>query len=124
MNMTDVAKRGLVLLGCGKMGSAMLEGWLRTGLPPLSVSVIDPKPSDWLKEQGVQIGGSLPKDPAVAIIAVKPQMMETALPDVKALGNGDTLIISIAAGTPIATFEDVLGKDTPIIRAMPNTPAA
>lgn len=124
MNMTDVAERGLVLLGCGKMGSAMLEGWLRTGLPPLSVSVIDPNPSDWLKEQGVQIGGKLPKAPAVAIIAVKPQMMETALPDVKALGNGETLVISIAAGTPISTFENVLGKDTPIVRAMPNTPAA
>lgn len=124
MNMTDVAERGLVLLGCGKMGSAMLEGWLRTSLPSTSVWVIDPKPSDWLKEQGVNIGGDLPQNPAVAIIAVKPQMMGTALPDVKALGNGETLVISIAAGTPITTFEDVLGQDTPIVRAMPNTPAA
>ena len=124
MNMTDVRKRGLVLLGCGKMGSAMLGGWLRTGMPPLSVSVIDPKPSTWLKEQGVQIGGKLPKDPAVAIIAVKPQMMDAVLPDLKALGNGKTLVISIAAGTPLATFSDALGAATPIVRAMPNTPAA
>ena len=124
MNMNDVVDRGLVLLGCGKMGSAMLEGWLRTGLPATSVWVIDPKPSAWLKEQGVDLSGDLPTNPAVAIIAVKPQMMGAALPDVKALGNGDTLIISIAAGTPISTFEDILGAKTPLVRAMPNTPAA
>jgi pyrroline-5-carboxylate reductase len=124
MNMNDVAARGLVLLGCGKMGSAMLNGWLRSGLPPTSVWVIDPNPSAWLKEQGVHIGADLPANPAIAIIAVKPQMMADALPDVKVLGNGETLVISIAAGTPIATFEAMLGDQTPIVRAMPNTPAA
>jgi pyrroline-5-carboxylate reductase len=124
MDMNDVAERGLVLLGCGKMGSAMLAGWLRNGLPPASVWVIDPKPSDWLKAQGVNIGGDLPDNPAIAIIAVKPQMMADALPDVKVLANGATLVISIAAGTPIKTFEAILGDQTPIIRAMPNTPAA
>ena len=124
MNMNDVAARGLVLLGCGKMGSAMLNGWLRSGLPAKSVWVIDPHPSVWLKEQGVHIGGDLPDNPAIAIIAVKPQMMADALPDVKVLGNGHTLVISIAAGTPIATFEAMLGEKTPIVRAMPNTPAA
>lgn len=124
MNMKDVAERGLVLLGCGKMGSAMLEGWLRTGLPATSVWVMDPKPSDWLKEQDVDLTGDLPANPAVAIIAVKPQMMGAALPTVTALGNGETLVISIAAGTPISTFESVLGDETPLVRAMPNTPAA
>lgn len=124
MNMNDVATRGLVLLGCGKMGSAMLAGWLRTGLPATSVYVIDPNPSDWLKNQGVHIGADLPPNPAIAIIAVKPQMMAAALPDVKVLGNGETLVISIAAGTSIATFEEMLGQQTPIVRAMPNTPAA
>ncbi|SFS03911.1 pyrroline-5-carboxylate reductase [Yoonia litorea] len=124
MNMNDVAARGLVMLGCGKMGSAMLSGWLRSGLPPSSVYVIDPYPSDWLKTQGVHIGADLPEHPAVAVIAVKPQMMAEALPDVDALGDGETLVISVAAGTPIATFENVLGSKTPIVRAMPNTPAA
>lgn len=124
MDMNDVAARGLVLLGCGKMGSAMLEGWLRTGLAPTSVYVIDPNPSDWLNEQGVHINGGLPENPAIAIIAVKPQMMTAALPDVSALGNGETLVVSIAAGTSIATFQDILGDQTPIVRAMPNTPAA
>ena len=124
MDMNDVATRGLVLLGCGKMGSAMLAGWLRNGLPPKSVWVIDPNPSDWLKAQGVNIGGDLPSDPAIALVAVKPQMMAEALPDVKVLGNGTTLVISVAAGTPIRVFAEMLGDQTPIIRAMPNTPAA
>lgn len=124
MNMNDVATRGLVLLGCGKMGSAMLTGWLRNGLPATSVWVIDPKPSDWLKQQGVHIGGDLPSNPAILIVAVKPQMMSEALPNAKALVNDETLVVSIAAGTPIATFEEMLGDQTRIIRAMPNTPAA
>jgi pyrroline-5-carboxylate reductase len=106
------------------MGSAMLAGWLRNELPAASVWVIDPKPSDWLKDQGVHIGGDLPDNPAIVIVAVKPQMMSAALPNAKALVQGETLVISIAAGTPIATFEEILGADTPIIRAMPNTPAA
>jgi pyrroline-5-carboxylate reductase len=124
MTMNDVAERGLVLLGCGKMGSAMLAGWLRGGLPARSVWVIDPQPSEWLQKQGVRIGETLPDSPAIVMIAVKPQMMQDALPDVRALGTGKTLVISIAAGTPLATFEAAFGPATPIIRAMPNTPAA
>ncbi|RYG90712.1 pyrroline-5-carboxylate reductase [Loktanella sp. IMCC34160] len=124
MNMDDVARRGLVLLGCGKMGSAMLAGWLKGGLPAASVWVIDPYPSDWVTAQGVHVNADLPADPAIALIAVKPQMMGDALPSMQALGNGTTLFVSVAAGTPIATFETVLGDRTPIIRAMPNTPAA
>jgi len=124
MNMQDVETRGLVLLGCGKMGSAMLAGWLNGGLPATSVWVIDPMPSDWVRGTGVHINTDLPKDPAIVLVAVKPQMMGDALPSMVALGNGTTLFVSVAAGTPIATFADVLGAQTPIVRAMPNTPAA
>lgn len=122
--MDDVAARGLVLLGCGKMGSAMLAGWLEGGLPARAVSVIDPHPSQWLQQTGVVINGDLPADPAVVLVAVKPQMMGDALPMMQALGNASSLFISVAAGTPIARFEQILGARTPIIRAMPNTPAA
>ncbi|WP_163847005.1 pyrroline-5-carboxylate reductase [Pseudooceanicola aestuarii] len=119
-----ISGRGLVLLGCGKMGGAMLQGWLNTGLDPADVWVIDPAPSDWLRGTGVTINGQLPADPAVAVVAVKPQMMGDALPQLAALGGGATLFVSIAAGTPIAAFQEAFGPQAPIIRAMPNTPAA
>ncbi len=125
MDMDFVAEKGLVLLGCGKMGGAMLQGWLSGGLPAASVWVIDPHPSDWLKGTGVHINSDdLPAAPGIVLIAVKPQMMGEALPALKAMGNGTTLFISVAAGTPISAFEAALGDASPIIRAMPNTPAA
>lgn len=119
-----IAGRGLVLLGCGKMGSAMLEGWLDRELPAKSVWVVDPFPSDWLKNIGVHVNEPLPEAPAIVLVAVKPQMMAEALPTLKAMGNGETLFISVAAGTTIRYFEEILGSRTPIVRAMPNTPAA
>jgi pyrroline-5-carboxylate reductase len=124
MKLDKVARDGLVLLGCGKMGSAMLEGWLGQGLPAKSVWVLDPHPSDWLRTTGVHINTDLPARPAVLLLAVKPQMMGAALPQVQAMGGGGTLVVSIAAGTTIASFEQVFGAATPIVRAMPNTPAA
>ena len=98
MDMSLVADKGLVLLGCGKMGSAMLLGWLSDGLPAASVWVTDPKPSDWLKSTGVQINAELPVDPAIVLVAVKPQMMGDALPAIAAMGNGPTMFVSVAAG--------------------------
>lgn len=124
MSLDQIEQRGMVLLGCGKMGSAMLAGWLAGGLPVTSVWVLDPYPSDWLLETGVHVNAGLPDTPALALIAVKPQMMGEALPSMQALGNSDTVFLSVAAGTPIAAFEAALGGDSPIIRAMPNTPAA
>lgn len=124
MDFSDIAQRGLVLLGCGKMGSAMLGGWLRLGLSTQSVWVLDPHPSVWLQEQGIHLNAALPSDPALVLVAVKPQMMHAALPQLAAFGNGTTLFLSIAAGITIASFEAILGRHTPLVRAMPNTPAA
>lgn len=124
MDFNDISARGLVLLGCGKMGSAMLAGWLAKGLPATAVWVIEPKPSDWLIAQGVRLNATLPAHPAVVLVAVKPQMMGAALPTLAAMGGGGTLFVTIAAGTTIATYERVLGAATPLVRAMPNTPAA
>jgi pyrroline-5-carboxylate reductase len=118
-----VAREGLVLLGCGKMGTALLTGWLAAGVPAASVWVIEPNPTDLLKASGVHLNEGVPPAPAVALLAVKPQMMGAALPALQALGNGTTLFVSIAAGTSIATFEAALGDRTPIVRTMPNTPA-
>ena len=119
-----IAERGIVLLGCGKMGSAMLAGWIARGLPPEAATVLEPYPSEWLAGCGVRLNGPLPQSPAVLVVAVKPQMMAEALDRVRALRGSDTLILSIAAGTPIAAFEAAFGPSAPIVRAMPNTPAA
>ncbi len=123
----EISQKGLVLLGCGKMGSAMLEGWLVAGLTPGAIYVVDPQPSEPLQAlvaKGLHLNARLPPAPAMCLVAVKPQLMDTALPAVAAMGGGGTLILSIAAGTPIARFEAEFGVATPIVRAMPNTPAA
>jgi pyrroline-5-carboxylate reductase len=124
MMQDQINENGLVLLGCGKMGSAMLEGWLKQGIAAQAVHVIEPHPSDWLRGTGVHLNAPLPKAPAVALIAVKPQMMGQALPALQGFAGGTTLFLTIAAGTTLATYEQALGAGTRIVRAMPNTPAA
>ncbi|AUH33909.1 pyrroline-5-carboxylate reductase [Paracoccus tegillarcae] len=117
----EMDRRGLVLVGCGRMGGAMLRGWLARGLEPGAVTVIDPKlGSDWA-DKGLRVNAPLPDDPAVLVLAVKPQMMADALGELPDLR--DTLVISVAAGTTIASFENAF-PDSPVIRVMPNTPAA
>ena len=106
------------------MGSALLRGWLTEGLDPNEITVIDPNPSDWLIKQTVRLNKTLPINPSIVLIAVKPQMMPDVVPNLKKLGNSKTLFISIAAGTSISYFERILGNQTPIVRAMPNTPAS
>lgn len=124
MDYSEIAARGMVLLGCGKMGSAMLAGWLKGGLPAAAVSVIEPMPSDWLQSTGVKLNQDLPANPALVLIAVKPQMMGAALPQLTGFAGGKTLFVTVAAGTTIAKYEAEFGSQTPIVRAMPNTPAA
>lgn len=119
--MDRINSGGLVLVGCGKMGSAMLKGWLAAGVRPDAVHVVDPAPSDWLRSTGVHVNDALPSAPAVLVVAVKPQMMAQALPDLR-VGAG-TLVISVAAGTPLARFQGAF-PGAAVVRAMPNTPAA
>jgi len=127
MTLERVNAGGLVLLGCGKMGSAMLQGWLAEGVDLHRVYVLDPYPSDWLNDlaqQGLHLNAELPETPAVCILAVKPQMMGEALPRLQAMGNGPTVFISVAAGITLSGLAQVLGADSLIIRTIPNTPAA
>lgn len=124
ISIDDVRRRGLVLVGCGRMGSAMLRGWLEGGMPPGSIWVAEPNPSDWLRAAGVRLGQDLPAAPALVVVAVKPQSMAEALPGLLPFGGGGAVVLSVAAGTPIARFEAALGSGTPVVRAMPNTPAA
>ncbi|MDF3607404.1 pyrroline-5-carboxylate reductase [Paracoccus sp. DMF-8] len=116
-------ERGLVLVGCGAMGWALLQGWLKGGLAPASVGVIDPNPRAELAAAGVRVNGDLPTDPAVLVIAVKPQMMADVLPTLQAHDRGDTLVLTVAAGVTIAAYEAAF-PNAPVVRAMPNTPAA
>ncbi|PCH93541.1 MAG: pyrroline-5-carboxylate reductase, partial [Rhodobacteraceae bacterium] len=82
MELNDINEHGLVLLGCGKMGSAMLQGWLAQGLAPTSVYILDPKPSAWVQslhdDAGLHLNTPLPAAPSVCVLAVKPQMMGDA----------------------------------------------
>lgn len=127
MGGTDLDKAGirsLVLLGCGRMGGALLEGWLKAGMSADRVQVLEPNPSDWLKRQRVVLNPETPGPATVAVLAVKPQVMAEAAPALRPLAVQGTLMLSIAAGTPIAFFERLFSPGTPIIRAMPNIPAA
>lgn len=117
----NINARGLVLVGCGRMGGAMLRGWLAQGLEPGAVTVIDPRLAPEWQDKGLRVNAALPEDPAVLVLAVKPQMMADALGGVPQLG--ETLVISVAAGTTIATYENAF-PGAAIVRVMPNTPAA
>lgn len=122
--MTDVTK--ILLVGCGKMGSAMLAGWLGQGVAAADVVVVDPHAKGL--PDGVTVLGDadmVPKTfvPDVTILAVKPQVMAEILPAYAHLA-GKTLFLSIAAGKPVAFFLGLLGSAAAVVRAMPNTPAA
>lgn len=121
----------LALIGCGKMGVAMLEGWLEGGAPADRLLIIEPAPAPALEARAKAAGVRLMSDvaasenpAAVIVLAVKPQMMGAALPTARALCASDTLVLSIAAGLPLSYFEAALPPGAAIVRAMPNTPAA
>ncbi len=116
----------ILLVGCGKMGGALLKGWLQYGIEAGQVTVMDPHPGQWvsdLVEDGLTLNQLPTAAPTIIVVATKPQIMDSAVPQLRSYGPG-TLILSIAAGTPIATFQTMLATGAPIIRAMPNTPAS
>ena len=121
----------LILVGCGKMGGALLEGWLDRGVDPADVVVVEPhaQAAGPAITRGVRVVASADavpaeKHPDVVVFAVKPQMMEGVLPGYARFAAGGPVFLSIAAGKTIGYFQRYLGKDAAIVRAMPNTPAA
>jgi pyrroline-5-carboxylate reductase len=117
----------IVLAGAGKMGGALLTGWLARGVDARDVAVIEPYPSaeiSALTARGVRINPSAGDIGAVAalVVAVKPQTFREAGPALCAFVEPGTLVLSIMAGTPIASILEVCGGS--VVRAMPNTPAA
>jgi pyrroline-5-carboxylate reductase len=120
----------LVLVGAGKMGGALLEGWLREGMDPGKVSVIDPAPppdsKGLIEKAGIALNPQMSRltDAEAVVIAVKPQSADAAMPHIAPLKTSRPLVLSVVAGKTIAYFEKTFGGDAAIIRTMPNTPAA
>jgi pyrroline-5-carboxylate reductase len=122
-------ERPLILAGAGKMGGALMSGWLSAGLDPAALRVVDPSPPEetraFLEQAG--IARATAAAPAgvkagVLLLAVKPQIIAEVLPALKGLVDAETIVLSIAAGTRLATLTAGLGTGR-VIRAMPNTPA-
>jgi pyrroline-5-carboxylate reductase len=117
----------LVLVGAGKMGGAMLEGWLARKLPPRRMVVFEPQPSKAIKalaKRGVRVNPKSDISPVAAmVIAVKPQIAPEALPLLAPLIGRKSIVVSIMAGRTIAFLERMV-PGAAIVRAMPNTPAA
>lgn len=117
----------ILLVGCGKMGGALLEGWIARGTAPSSIHVVDPAGPDLPSGVALAAGfDALPDDfdPAVVLLAVKPQVMDEVLPPYAGFVGPETVFLSIAAGRTVASFTRLLGEGAAIVRAMPNTPAA
>jgi pyrroline-5-carboxylate reductase len=121
--------KGTVLLaGAGKMGSAMLEGWLARGLAASSIAVIEPQPTGdiaGLRSRGLHLNPS-PKaveEVSAVVIAVKPQIAPAVMPAVAPFLGTATVVVSIMAGRTLRFLEDALPRAA-LVRAMPNTPAA
>ena len=114
----------ILLVGCGKMGSAMLTGWLERGIAANDVVVVEPGNCAAQDAQVVADCQQIPADfrPDVVVLAVKPQMMADVAPAYARFDGA--VFLSIAAGKTLAFFGGLLGAGTAIIRAMPNTPAA
>jgi pyrroline-5-carboxylate reductase len=122
----------LLLLGAGKMGQAMLDGWLARGLAPGKIIVLEPQPAKTVKalaRRGLTLNPKpAPKGKAATAaaiaIAVKPQTAPDAVPSLRAHVGKGTLVLSIMAWRTLRFLERVLPAGTAIVRAMPNTPAA
>ena len=128
----DLAAARLLLVGCGKMGSALARGWLAAGARADNIVAVEPAPDaaaafpDGLCPAFVDSPDNAPAgfSPDVIVFAVKPQVMEDVVPAYARYADSDTVFLSIAAGTPIRFFEAHLSSASPIVRSMPNTPAA
>jgi pyrroline-5-carboxylate reductase len=120
----------LVLAGAGNMGGALLAGWLERGLAPSQILIQDPSPpppiAALIAKHNIHTAPILALDapPAVLLMAVKPQVMEEVFPPLARMVGPSTVVLSVAAGRTIASFEAHLPAKTAVVRTIPNTPAA
>ena len=122
--------RSLVLVGAGKMGGAMLEGWIAVGMDTAATTIIDPQPSLEVQtlcgKRHIALNPPLARvaPPAALVLAVKPPTLEAAAPAIRRLVETDTLVVSILAGKTIADLQRQLPGARAVVRAMPNLAAA
>jgi pyrroline-5-carboxylate reductase len=119
----------LVLVGAGKMGGAMLQGWLALGFDPAKAVVFEPQPSRDLADlaaRGVRLNPPVDRvgGAAAMVVAVKPQVAGEVVPTYARLVGADTVVVSIMAGQTLKTLSGLLPSGAAIVRSMPNTPAA
>ena len=117
----------LLLVGCGKMGGAMLEGWLARGLVPQDIVVAEPVEALQPRRDGMRSAAStseIAETPEIVVLDVKPQSMEGVLPDLRRFAEDGAVFLSIAAGKTVKYFAAHLGSAAKIVRSMPNTPRA
>ncbi|TVR10130.1 MAG: pyrroline-5-carboxylate reductase [Salinarimonadaceae bacterium] len=120
----------LILVGGGKMGGAMLEGWLRVGLPGEAATVIEPYPGAELVHlcalKGVALNPSADTltPPDALVLAIKPQVLGEAAPGIRPLVDRRTTLISVLAGKTVADLDAAIPGCGGIVRSIPNLPAA
>ncbi len=120
----------LVLIGAGKMGTAMLEGWLKAGVTGSQVVIFDPAPPPetqaLIEKQGIAHNPAPDQVTGIEVIllAIKPQMVDEILPGLNALAREKPLVVSVVAGKTISALKGHFGADVPVIRTIPNTPSA
>ncbi len=123
---------GLLLVGCGKMGGALLSGWLARKIATGPIHVVEPSSASlaaFRARADIAFHADVSEiaddaAPAVVLFAVKPQGMEKIVPAYRRFVRPRTVFLSIAAGRTIGFFESHLGRAAAVVRAMPNTPAA
>ena len=124
---SSIHMRDLLLVGCGKMGGAMLSGWRKAAVADRYL-VVEPN-TDVPRMPGVipvADFDELPPDvrPGVVVLAVKPQVMDSVIEPYRAFAGSSTVFLSVAAGKPVSYFHAKVGQHARVVRAMPNTPAA
>ena len=124
-------KGPILLVGGGNMGGALIDGWLDGGFDPEGIHVVEPDAGNRqpLRDKGVRAVADMAElpgdlDPAVVVLAVKPQVMDSVLPPYARYTAPGTVFLSIAAGRTIASLTRHLGRSAAVVRAIPNTPAA
>jgi pyrroline-5-carboxylate reductase len=130
MTSTPDLPSSLILVGAGKMGAAMLQGWLSAGLDPAGVAVIEPSPSPELTALAASSGFRLNPEPAgtqppeILVLGIKPQMLDQVGPGLAPFLGRDTLVVSILAGKTVAGIAAAMPGSGAVVRAMPNLPAS